>query len=106
MASWLCPKNRSRTGMVPEGPGGISMWATSTDGDPHGVGVAWWWLLLVLAILLSADWISSLHLMQLINDFGRFNAELQQRNVELERLLGESEAKLSMVNNEDRKSVV
>jgi len=52
MASWLCPKNRSRTGMVPEGPGGISMWATSTDGDPHGVGVAWWWLLLVLAILL------------------------------------------------------
>lgn len=37
---------------------------------------------------------------QLINDFGRFNAELQQRNVELERLLGESESKLSMANSE------
>lgn len=37
---------------------------------------------------------------QLINDFGRFNAEIQQRNVELERLLGETEVKISMGNSE------
>jgi hypothetical protein len=52
MASWLCPKNRTRNGRSATGPGGISRWKTAIDGEPKEYKFHWWWVLVVLLILL------------------------------------------------------
>jgi hypothetical protein len=54
VASWLCPSNRSSTGVANFGfgPGGISRWRTVANGTSTAVGIAWWWILVIFGILL------------------------------------------------------
>jgi len=54
LASWVCPKNRTRSGRSALGPGGNSHWKKAITSDEHREfkGIGWWWLLVMLLLLL------------------------------------------------------